>query len=103
MRREAWPANITPVIFTGQSIRQVKMSKPTTLCRAFQRTAAIAPEAIAVRTVGGTRELTWRDYAEQVRMVAAGLDSLGITPGDTVALMMANRIEFYPIDVGAQH
>jgi long-subunit acyl-CoA synthetase (AMP-forming) len=79
------------------------MSKPTTLCRAFQRTAAIAPEAIAVRTVGGTRELTWRDYAEQVRMVAAGLDSLGITPGDTVALMMANRIEFYPIDVGAQH
>lgn len=76
---------------------------PDTLCTAFQRVAAIAPDAVALRTVGGTRELTWRDYAAQVRAVAAGLAGLGVGRGDTVALMMANRIEFYPVDVGALH
>jgi long-subunit acyl-CoA synthetase (AMP-forming) len=76
---------------------------PTTLCEAFQRTAAIDPDAVAVRTVGGTQTLNWRDYAEQVRKVTAGLAALGVRSGDTVSLMMGNRIEFYPIDVGAQH
>lgn len=47
--------------------------------------------------------MTWRDYAAQVRRVAAGLAGLGVRRGDTVSLMMANRIEFYPLDVGAQH
>ena len=61
------------------------------------------PDAVAIRTVGGTQTLTWRDYAEQVRQVAAGLAALGVRRGDTVSLMMGNRIEFYPIDVGAQH
>ena len=77
--------------------------RPATLCEAFQRTAAIDPDAVAIRTVGGTQTLTWRDYAEQVRQVAAGLAALGVRRGDTVSLMMGNRIEFYPIDVGAQH
>lgn len=78
-------------------------SPVATLCEAFQRTAAIDPDAVAVRTVGGTQTLTWRDYAEQVRRVAAGLAGLGVRRGDTVSLMMANRIEFYPLEVGAQH
>jgi|GEM_PF-4113525 len=56
-----------------------------TLCEAFQRTAAIDPDAIAVRTVGGTQTLTWRDYAQQVRQVAAGLAGLGVGRGDSVA------------------
>jgi long-chain acyl-CoA synthetase len=77
--------------------------RPATLCEAFQRTAAIDPDAVAIRTVGDTQTLTWREYANQVRQVAAGLAALGIRRGDTVSLMMANRIEFYPIDVGAQH
>lgn len=76
---------------------------PTTLCDAFQRTAAIDPDAIALRTPGNTQTLTWRAYAEQVQQVAAGFAALGIGRGDTVALMMANRIEFYPLEVGAQH
>ncbi|MDI9914897.1 fatty acid--CoA ligase FadD11 [Rhodococcus sp. IEGM 1379] len=75
----------------------------TTLCSAFQRVSAVAPDAVAVRTIGGTQTLTWRDYADQVRDVAAGLTGIGVKRGDTVALLMGNRIEFYPIDVGAQH
>ncbi len=77
--------------------------RPATLCEAFQRTAAIDPDAVAIRTVGDTQTLTWRDYAAQVEQVAAGLAALGVRSGDTVSLMMGNRIEFYPIDVGAQH
>ncbi len=77
--------------------------RPATLCEAFQRTAAIDPDAIALRTPGGTQTLTWREYADQVRRVAAGLAGLGVRRGDTVSLMMANRVEFYPLEVGAQH
>jgi long-chain acyl-CoA synthetase len=77
--------------------------RPATMCEAFQRTAAVDPDAIALRTPGGTQTLTWREYASQVRQVAAGLAGLGVKRGDTVSLMMANRIEFYPLEVGAQH
>jgi len=77
--------------------------RPATLCEAFQRTAAIDPDAVALRTPGDTQGLTWREYADQVRQVAAGLTGLGVRRGDTVSLMMANRVEFYPLEVGAQH
>lgn len=76
---------------------------PATFCEAFQRTASIDPEAVALRTPGGTQVLTWRVLAAQVRKVAAGLAGLGVRRGDTVSLMMANRIEFYPFEIGAQH
>ncbi|PXX71061.1 long-subunit acyl-CoA synthetase (AMP-forming) [Nocardia tenerifensis] len=79
------------------------MTEPNTSCAAFQRVASIDPDAVAVRSIGGEQSLTWREYAAQVREIAGGLHALGIGRGDTVALMMANRVEFYPIEVGAQH
>lgn len=88
------------------SLYVVNMStsdRPATLCEAFQRTAAADPDAIALRTAGGTQALTWREYADRVHQVAAGLAGLGVRRGDTVSLMMANRVEFYPLEVGAQH
>jgi long-chain acyl-CoA synthetase len=63
----------------------------------------IDPDAIALRIPGGGQSMTWREYAADVRRVAAGLHGLGVRRGDTVSLMMANRIEFYPLEVGAQH
>ncbi|GLY42729.1 fatty-acid--CoA ligase [Amycolatopsis sp. NBRC 101858] len=77
--------------------------RPRTFCQAFQRIATVEPHAVALRTVGGTHTLTWREYAAEVRAAAAGLSALGVGRGDTVALMMANRVEFYPLEVGAQH
>ncbi len=74
-----------------------------TLCAAFQHNAALAPDAVALRTPGDEHTLTWRDYARRVRAAAAGMAGLGVRRGDTVALMMANRIDFYPFEVGAQH
>jgi long-subunit acyl-CoA synthetase (AMP-forming) len=77
--------------------------RPVTFCEAFQRTVSTDPDGIALRTPGGAQALTWREYADQVRKVAAGLAGLGVKRGDTVSLMMANRVEFYPLEVGAQH
>lgn len=74
-----------------------------TLPAAFQHIAAVDPAAVALRTPGGTRTLTWAEYAQQVREFAAGLAALGVRRGDTVALMMGNRLDFYPLEVAAQH
>ncbi|MFD3745410.1 fatty acid--CoA ligase FadD11 [Nocardia sp. NPDC058633] len=74
-----------------------------TLPAAFQHTASIDPAAVALRTPGDAETVTWGEYAAQVRAVAAGLAGLGVRRGDTVALMMSNRVEFYPLEVGAQH
>jgi long-subunit acyl-CoA synthetase (AMP-forming) len=57
-----------------------------TLCEAFQRTAAIDPDAVALRTPHDTETLTWREYAAQVCQAAAGLAGLGVRRGDTVSL-----------------
>jgi long-chain acyl-CoA synthetase len=56
--------------------------QPTTLCEAFQRMAAIDPDAVALRTPGDTQTMTWRQYAADVRRVSAGLAGLGIRRGD---------------------
>lgn len=76
---------------------------PKTLCEAFQRTVAVDPDGVALRTVGGTQTLTWRQYADRVRRVAAGLAANGVARADTVALMLANRPEFSIVDTAALH
>ncbi|MGK8523960.1 fatty acid--CoA ligase FadD11 [Nocardia asteroides] len=74
-----------------------------TLPAAFQHNSSVDPDAVALRTPGDAATLTWREYAAQVRRIAAGLAGLGVRRGDTVALMMSNRLEFYPLEIGAQH
>ncbi len=74
----------------------------TTLCEAFQATAARRGEALALRTPEGVG-ITWREYAEQVRDLAAGLAAHGIGRGDTVAMMLANRPEGHLVDAAALH
>jgi long-chain acyl-CoA synthetase len=74
-----------------------------TLCQAFQLTVASDPDAIALRTPGGSVEVSWREYARRVEGIAAGLAALGVSRGDAVALMMANRPEFNLSDTAAMH
>lgn len=75
----------------------------STLCQEFQRTAKLAGDAVALRTVAGTVQITWREYANRVRRIATGLAGLGIGRDDTVALMMSNRPEFNLIDTAVLH
>jgi long-subunit acyl-CoA synthetase (AMP-forming) len=78
-------------------------SGASTLCEAFQATAARCGDAPALRTPGGAVELSWREYADRVRALAAGLAAHGIGRGDTVASMLTNRPEAHLIDTAALH
>jgi long-subunit acyl-CoA synthetase (AMP-forming) len=75
----------------------------SSLCEAFQRSAAANPGGVALRTPGGAVEITWQHYADRVRRIAAGLAGLGVRRGHTVALMMTNRPEFNLCDTAAMH
>jgi long-chain acyl-CoA synthetase len=74
-----------------------------TLAEAFQVTAEAHPERCALRTKGGEFSMTWREYADKVRGVAAGLAGLGLERGGTMALMLTNRPEFHWFDAAALH
>jgi long-chain acyl-CoA synthetase len=76
---------------------------PDTVCAAFQETAAQRREEPALRTEDGETEITWGEYADRVRRVAAGLYGLGLRRGDTLALMLTNRPEFHVADAAAMH
>jgi long-chain acyl-CoA synthetase len=47
---------------------------------------------------GAWQGVTWREFAEQVRAVAAGFIAAGIQPGDRVALMSRTRFEWTLLD-----
>ncbi|MGA9675574.1 MAG: long-chain fatty acid--CoA ligase [Mycobacterium sp.] len=75
----------------------------STLPHAFQETAALQPNAVAIRTVGDKVVITWRQYADRVRNIAAGLSALGVERGHTVGLMLRNRPEFHLTDTATMH
>ncbi len=74
-----------------------------TACEAFQATMAANPDRGALRDRSGEQSWTWGEYGERVRALAAGLSSLGVGKGDTVALMLTNRPEFHFADAAAMH
>jgi long-chain acyl-CoA synthetase len=74
-----------------------------TLCAAFQEFAKKSPDAVIIRSVGGSTEITWREWDRRVRKLAAGLAALGVKHGDTVGLMVTNRPEFHLVDAAALH
>jgi long-chain acyl-CoA synthetase len=82
--------------------RPLALDAPT-LVHAFQYTAAQRPDAVALRNPGDTVSLTWREYAQRVERIAAGLAALGVEHGDAVGLMLVNRPEFHLVDTAALH
>jgi long-chain acyl-CoA synthetase len=79
------------------------VSTPSTLPAAFQATVRRTPHTIALSSPDGSTRLTWRQYDRRVRALAAGLAGLGVRPGDTVGIMLTNRIEFHLVDTAALH
>jgi long-subunit acyl-CoA synthetase (AMP-forming) len=73
------------------------------LPQAFQEAAALQPESVAVRRVGNEVAFTWRQYANRVQKIAAGLAGLGVERGHTVGLMLCNRPEFHLADTAVMH
>ena len=58
------------------------------------------PDAVGFRRKvnGSWAPVTWREFAEEVRVIAAGLIAAGIGPGDRVALMSHTRFEWTLLD-----
>src|ERR671911_319830 len=75
----------------------------STVAEAFQLTAAAHPDRPALRLKGDELSLTWAEYADKVRRVAAGLAGLGLGRGDAMAIMLTNRPEFHWFDSAALH
>lgn len=74
-----------------------------TLCAAFQHFVKQSPDAVIIRTPGGKQEITWHEWDQRVRKLAAGMAALGVKRGDTVGLMLTNRPEFHLADAAALH
>ena len=65
--------------------------------------AEATPDRVALREkrFGIWQDITWKDYWEQIRLVAHALAALGVEPGDRVAIHSENRPEWLYVDVGA--
>jgi long-subunit acyl-CoA synthetase (AMP-forming) len=72
-----------------------------TVTEALRRTAASHPDLVAVRTADDSVSLTWSELLARVDAFAGGLAALGVGRGDTVAIMLGNRPEFYVADLAA--
>jgi long-subunit acyl-CoA synthetase (AMP-forming) len=83
--------------------KRIAALSATTLCEAFHVTVSERPGQVAQRTLDGSVEFTFGEYAERVRALATGLHSLGVRRGDTVALVLVNRPEFALADTAAMH
>ncbi|MCM6772478.1 long-chain fatty acid--CoA ligase [Nocardia sp. CDC159] len=75
----------------------------STVPQAFQQTVTLRPHQVALRTVGGTQQITWAEFDRRVRALAAGLAELGVAHGDTIGIMLTNRPEFNLVDTAALH
>jgi long-chain acyl-CoA synthetase len=69
---------------------------PLTLPQAIDRTAARLPDKVAYIQGGGAgrNEITWLQLGERSRATAAGFITLGLYPGDRVAICAENSIDW---------
>jgi long-chain acyl-CoA synthetase len=87
---------------TGAGNRPAALSA-STMCEAFQITAAERADNPALRLKDVDYEASWADYAEAARRRAAGLAKLGVKRGDTVGFMLVNRPALHLTDCAAMH
>src|SRR3954469_23747259 len=85
-----------------ERVKYAALEEPT-MCAAFQVTAAERTDAVAIRTKGDALSITWSEYAERVKRLAAGLASLGLERGQTIGILLNNRPEFHLVDTAAMH
>jgi long-chain acyl-CoA synthetase len=74
-----------------------------TVAEAFQVSAEAHPDRCALRLKEDAFSMSWREYAEKVRAVAAGLAGLGLERGSSMGIMLTNRPDFHWFDAAALH
>jgi long-chain acyl-CoA synthetase len=65
---------------------------------AFHATVERKGDSAAI--IEGEREISWNEMRKRSAAIAGGLAKLGVSKGDTVAILLNNRLEFMPIDLG---
>jgi long-chain acyl-CoA synthetase len=74
--------------------------RPADVNQMWRDAARRQPEAEAL--VCGERRLSWAELEDQVMRTAAGLLAMGVSPGDRVALLLGNDIEFVIASLAVQ-
>jgi long-chain acyl-CoA synthetase len=88
----------------GSSADERGALRATTLCEAFQISAARVPDRIAlVDHADQGRALTWSAYAAGVERVAGALATLGVRRGERVAFLARNRPELAIAEAATLH
>ncbi|MCK9248749.1 MAG: long-chain fatty acid--CoA ligase [Solirubrobacteraceae bacterium] len=72
----------------------------TTMHEAFRRGVEAHPDQVLVRTLDDAVSWTWREVAERAGRIGGGLRGLGVEHADVVGVMLSNRPEFFPVDLG---
>ena len=72
-----------------------------TVAEAFRITTEQRPDTVALRNRDDSVSMTWGELRGRVDALAGGLAKLGVSHGDTVALMFGNRPEFHLCDLAA--
>ncbi|HWD76010.1 MAG TPA: long-chain fatty acid--CoA ligase [Solirubrobacteraceae bacterium] len=85
---------------TGEATAS-RAADSVTFAQAVRATATQHPDVVAVRTPDDAVSLTWADLLGRVDALAGGLAGLGVSRGDSVALMLGNRPEFHIADLAA--
>ncbi|TWF92728.1 AMP-binding protein [Saccharopolyspora dendranthemae] len=73
----------------------------TTIPRLFSHNIAQFPDEPAL--TDANRTFTWKQAGEEVELLAAAFNALGLQRGQTILLMMSNRTEHWLSDVAAAH
>lgn len=76
----------------GDRVLRCFADRPADLNTMWRTAARRRPQAEAL--VCGSRRLNWSQFEQQVLRAAAGLQAHGVRPGDRVALLLGNDIEF---------
>jgi acyl-CoA synthetase (AMP-forming)/AMP-acid ligase II len=75
--------------------------RPASIWAMVAEAAARNPDGEAL--ICSDRRMTWREVAQTSAQIAAGFREIGLKPGDRVALLLGNRIEFVLALYGAAH
>ncbi|MES2751555.1 MAG: AMP-binding protein, partial [Pseudomonadota bacterium] len=83
----------------GDRVVPAFVERPANIWAMVADAAARNPDGEAL--ICGDRRMTWREAAQESAKIAAGFRDIGLRPGDRIALLLGNRIEFVLAMFGA--
>jgi long-chain acyl-CoA synthetase len=85
----------------GDRLVPAFIARPASIWAMIAEAAARNPDGEAI--ICGERRLSWREAVAQSADIAAGFAKLGLVPGDRIAVLLGNRVEFVLTMFAAAH